>query len=65
VQVAERRKELGLTQDHLARILGVSRQLVSLIETGTYRPYPKIKRRMSEVLGTPEEILFPSGGDEK
>ena len=33
-RIALRRKELGMPQAHLARVLGVTRAMVSLIETG-------------------------------
>lgn len=33
-RIALRRKELGMPQTHIARVLGVKRELISMIETG-------------------------------
>lgn len=56
------RKNRGLTQAELARRVGVNQSLIAMIELGYYRPYPKIKKRIAEVLGVlPEDIWEEAG----
>lgn len=37
-RIEEIRKEKGIKQDDLAKIMGVSRQTISSLETGKYNP---------------------------
>ncbi|NLV81875.1 MAG: helix-turn-helix transcriptional regulator [Synergistaceae bacterium] len=56
--IAERRKELGLTQKQLADQLGVRPSAISNYEIGIRRPRGKIAVKLSEILGIPlEEII--------
>ena len=44
------RTEKGMTQDALAREVGVIRQTISNIECGVNRPSPELEMRIAEVL---------------
>jgi putative transcriptional regulator len=37
-RIEQNRKELGIRQDEFAKIMGVSRQTISSLETGRYNP---------------------------
>jgi transcriptional regulator with XRE-family HTH domain len=52
------RKKHGLTQKQLAKKVGVSRGLISLVELGIIHPYPSLRHRIAKVLGTREADLF-------
>lgn len=52
------RREKGFSAKDLAEQMGISPVIVSQIETGERKPYPKFKRLASEILETPEETLF-------
>lgn len=56
------RKNRGLTQAELARRVGVNQSLIASIELGYYRPYPRIRRRIAEVLGVLPEDIWPEAG---
>lgn len=58
MNLAKTRKKAGLTQQMLSEKLGVSRALVAQIESGWRRPYPKFKRKVSEILNVEESKLF-------
>lgn len=59
------RLERHLSQRELARRLRVSQPLLSQIETGARRPYPKILRESARVLDVPLSALAPDlGGKE-
>lgn len=45
------RKERGLSQAEVAKLLGVSRQCYGQIETGARNPRLPLARRIAEVLG--------------
>lgn len=64
--VAKLRQNRGLTQRELAEKCGVSRALISLIEIGSVRPYPKIRHKIAEALGVLPVDLWPEleGGEE-
>ena len=56
--LAELRKENGLTQEALGKVLGVSNKTVSRWETGAYLPPAEMLQRMSERYGVSiNEIL--------
>lgn len=56
--IAERRKEMGYTQDHLGKLLGISGKVVSKWETGTCLPDILLLNDLSELLGvTTTELL--------
>ena len=54
------RRELGWSQDALARKLEVSRQSVNAIETGKYDPSLPLAFRITELFGLPIEEVFVS-----
>ncbi|MGI6451126.1 MAG: helix-turn-helix transcriptional regulator [Peptococcaceae bacterium] len=61
--VEKLRKDKGLNQEELARILKVSRQTISAIENGKYNPSLELAFSISEFFGLRiEEIFFPSRG---
>ena len=55
----------GLSQDQLARSVGVSRQTISSIETGQYCPSTVLALRLSRVLGRRVEQLFWLEGSDR
>ena len=52
------RKKNGMTQDELARMLGVSRQFVSSIEGAKKIPSIKLAFQLSDIFGVPVDNLF-------
>lgn len=63
-RVRQIRVEKGLNQRELAEASHTPQSLISAIERGTLKPWPKVARRISEVLGTPVEDIFPKDKDE-
>ncbi|MGF3112063.1 helix-turn-helix transcriptional regulator [Facklamia sp. P9177] len=58
------RKELKLTQEELANMVGVSRNTISSIETGQYNPTAKLAYLLCLALDKKfEEIFYLSTGD--
>lgn len=57
-KLRERRKECHLSQDELAKQVGVSRQTISSIETYTYFPSAKLAYLLCIALDTKFEDLF-------
>lgn len=56
--IRERRQELALTQQELARLVGVSRQTINAIETGKFDPSLSLAFKLSSVFKAPVEALF-------
>ena len=56
--LAEVRKEKGLSQGELAKMVGVSRNTISSIETGQYSPTAKLALILCIALDTKFEDLF-------
>lgn len=54
---AEREKK-ALTQDNMARILGISRAFYGLIENGKRQPSYGLAVKMAECLGAKVEAVF-------
>ena len=52
------RKAAGLTQEDLARALGVTRQTINAIEHDTYDPTLGLAMRLGRLLGAPVEEIF-------
>lgn len=52
------RKAAGLTQEDLARALGVTRQTINAIENDKYDPTLGLAMRLGRLLGTPVEEIF-------
>lgn len=57
------RAERDLSQLDLARLVGVSRQTISSIETGQYCPSTILSLRLARALRTPIDALFWLEGD--
>lgn len=58
------RAEKNLSQDELAKLVGVTRQTISSIETGQYVPSALLAFLLAKALGKPVEQLFYLNGDE-
>lgn len=52
------RKEKGVTQEDLARALGVSRQTVIAIEKGNYAPSICLALKIAQYFNKPVEKIF-------
>jgi len=52
------RAERNLSQEDLARLVGVTRQTISSIETGQYCPSTLLALTLSQYFGKPVEDLF-------
>ena len=60
-RIRERRKELGLSQEELARQCGVSRQTVNAIENNKYDPTLSLAFHLARELRlTVDELFIPS-----
>lgn len=57
-KVAEIRKEKGLSQAELAKLVGVSRNTISSIEVGQYEPTAKLALLLCVALDRQFEELF-------
>lgn len=55
------RLEKGLSQTELARIIGVSRQTINMIENGDYNPTIGLCRSICKLLGCTLDDLFWEG----
>lgn len=54
----EYRARLGLNQQELGRLAGVSRQTVSLIERGDYSPSVTLAIKIARIFGAAVEDIF-------
>ncbi len=52
------RAEMDLTQEELAKRIGVSRQSINAIESGRYVPSAVLALKMAQVFGKPVEEIF-------
>ena len=52
------RKERGIRQDELAKLLGVSRQTISSLETGRYNPSITLAYQVAKFFGMTIEEVF-------
>lgn len=57
-QIKERRNKLGLTQDELARRVGVRRETIVFLEQGKYNPSLQLAHDVATELETTIEKLF-------
>lgn len=57
-RIRERRKEMGLSQDELAKKCGVSRQTINAIENNKYDPTLSLAFSLARELNTPVDDLF-------
>jgi len=58
------RAELGLSQERLASLAGVTRQTISSIETGQYVPSALLAFILARRLGKRVDELFTLAGDD-
>ncbi len=58
VRLREVRTRLGLSQEKLARAVGVTRQTIIAIERGRYLPSLPLALKLAAHLGVPVEELF-------
>lgn len=56
--IRERRKEIGLSQEELAKKCGVSRQTVNAIENNKYDPTLMLAFNLAKELNTTVDKLF-------
>ena len=52
------RAEKGLSQGDLAKLVGVSRQTISLIERGDYNPSVTLALKIAKILNATVEDMF-------
>ena len=52
------RAEADLTQEELAKRIGVSRQTINAVESGRYVPSTVLALKMAQVFGKPVEEIF-------
>lgn len=57
-EVNRLRLERGVTQEDLARVVGVSRQTISAIEQGNYTPSVLLALKISQFFHLPVERIF-------
>jgi putative transcriptional regulator len=57
------RVEMGLTQEQLAELVGVTRQTIILVEAGKYNPTLKLCLMVKKVTGKSLDELFWIKGD--
>jgi len=58
-RLAKYRKQKGLSQTQLAKLIGVAQSTIAMIETGKIMPSLRTALRLSRILGVPVEELFP------
>lgn len=56
--IREKRKQLGLSQEELARRCGVSRQTINAIENNKYDPTLALAIKLARLLGLHVDELF-------
>ena len=56
--IKELRTEKGITQEHLAEILGVTRQTINAIEQGKYQPTLYLAWKCAELFNVKIEDIF-------
>lgn len=52
------RKQMGLRQEDMASILGVTRQTINAIENNKYNPTLELAMKLAKLLKTPVEEIF-------
>lgn len=57
-RIEEIRKQQGIRQDELARLMGVSRQTISSLETGRYNPSIQLAWKIARYFGMTIEEVF-------
>ena len=62
-RLKERRAALGVNQQELGRLAGVSRQTISLIERGDYSPSVTLVLTLAKICGVTVEDIFSLEGE--
>ena len=62
-RLKERRAALGVNQQELGRLAGVSRQTISLIERGDYSPSVTLALTLAKICGVTVEDIFSLEGE--
>lgn len=62
-RLKERRAALGVNQQELGRMAGVSRQTISLIERGDYSPSVTLALTLAKICGVTVEDIFSLEGE--
>ena len=57
-RIEQIRKERGIRQDEFAKIMGVSRQTISSLETGRYNPSIFLAYKIAKYFGLSIEEVF-------
>lgn len=57
-RIEEIRKERGIRQDEFAKLMGVSRQTISSLETGRYNPSIFLAYKIAKFFGMNIEEVF-------
>ena len=57
-RIEQIRKERGIKQDEFAKIMGVSRQTISSLETGRYNPSIYLAHKIAKYFGMTIEEVF-------
>ncbi len=57
-RIKELRAKLGLTQEDLAKSVGVRRETIVFLEKGKYNPSLKLAHKVASKLGTTIDDLF-------
>ena len=63
-RLKERRAALGVNQQELGRMAGVSRQTISLIERGEYSPSVTLALTLAKICGVAVEDIFILEGED-
>lgn len=63
--LSELRKEKGINQTDLGRLVGVSRQTISLIERGDYNPSVMVALSLAKVFDVSVEDIFTLEEDDE
>lgn len=57
-RLREFRNQQGINQSDLGRLVGVSRQTISMIERGDYSPSVTLALKIARYFGTTVEVIF-------
>lgn len=57
-KIEQIRREKNIRQEEFARLMGVSRQTISSLETGRYNPSIFLAHKIAEFFGTTIEEVF-------
>lgn len=63
-RLKEHRARLGVNQQELGKLAGVSRQTISQIERGDYSPSVTLALKIAKICGTTVEEIFTYEEDE-